>query len=164
MMDYVWLIPLFPFIGFVINGLWGKRLSKGWVGTIGCLTVGLSFLVTVKIFLEFIQLPLDARPVEKVVYTWMSAAPFQAQVAFLIDPLSLIMMLVVSGVSTLIHIYSVSYMYEEEGFYRYFSFLNLFVFAMLLLVSANNFLLMFVGWEGVGLCSYLLIGYWYEKQ
>jgi NADH-quinone oxidoreductase subunit L len=164
MMDYVWLIPLFPFIGFIINGLWGKRLSKGLVGTIGCLTVGLSFLLTVKIFLEFIQLPLDARPVEKAVFTWISAGSFKAQAAFLIDPLSLIMMLVVSGVSTLIHIYSVSYMHEEEGFYRYFSFLNLFVFAMLLLVSANNFLLMFVGWEGVGLCSYLLIGYWYEKQ
>ena len=164
MMDYVWLIPLFPLIGFLINGLLGKSLPKGVVGTIGSAAVGLSFLVTVKIFLEVLQLPVDARSVEKVVYTWISSGPFQVSVAYLIDPLSLIMLLVVSGVSTLIHIYSIGYMYEDEGFYRYFSYLNLFVFAMLTLVSANNFLLMFVGWEGVGLCSYLLIGFWYEKQ
>ncbi|MFZ5453696.1 MAG: NADH-quinone oxidoreductase subunit L [Thermodesulfobacteriota bacterium] len=164
MMDYVWLIPLFPFVGFVINGLLGKNLSKNVVGTIGSLMVGLSFLVTVAIFLEFLKLPAAARPVEKVVYTWMSAGSFSVPVAFLIDPLSLVMLLVVSGVSTLIHIYSISYMHDDPGFYRYFSYLNLFVFAMLTLVGANNFLLMFVGWEGVGLCSYLLIGFFYEKQ
>jgi NADH-quinone oxidoreductase subunit L len=134
------------------------------VGTIGSAAVGLSFLVTVKIFLEVLKLPVDARSVEKVVYTWITSGPFQVSVAYLIDPLSLIMLLVVSGVSTLIHIYSISYMHDDPGFYRYFSYLNLFVFAMLLLVSANNFLFMFVGWEGVGLCSYLLIGHWYEKQ
>jgi NADH-quinone oxidoreductase subunit L len=164
MMDYVWLIPLFPLIGFLINGLVGKSLPKTVVGTIGSAAVGLSFLVTVAIFLEFLKLPTDARSVEKVVYTWIASGSFKASVAFLIDPLSLIMLLVVSGVSTLIHIYSIGYMHDDEGFYRYFSYLNLFVFAMLILVSANNFLLMFVGWEGVGLCSYLLIGFWYEKQ
>jgi NADH-quinone oxidoreductase subunit L len=164
MMDYVWLIPLLPLIGFVINGLVGKSLPKGVVGTIGSATVGLSFLITVAIFLQFLKLPADARSVEKVVYTWIASGSFQVSVAYLIDPLSLIMMLVVSGVSALIHIYSIGYMYDDEGFYRYFSYLNLFVFAMLTLVSANNFLLMFVGWEGVGLCSYLLIGFWYEKQ
>ena len=164
MMDYVWLIPLFPFLGFLINGLWGKNLSKNVVGTIGSLAVGLSFLVTVAIFLEFLKLPPGSRHVEKVIYTWMSSGSFQAQVAFLIDPLSLIMLLIVSGVSTLIHIYSVSYMHDDPGFYRFFTYLNLFVCAMLILVGANNFLLMFVGWEGVGLCSYLLIGYYYEKQ
>ena len=164
MMDYVWLIPLFPLIGFLINGLVGKSLPKSVVGTIGSAAVGLSFLVTVAIFLEFLKLPADARSVEKVVYTWIASGTFKASVAFLIDPLSLIMLLVVSGVSTLIHIYSIGYMHDDEGFYRYFAYLNLFVFAMLILVSANNFLLMFVGWEGVGLCSYLLIGFWYEKQ
>jgi NADH-quinone oxidoreductase subunit L len=164
MMDYVWLIPLLPFIGFLINGLVGKSLPKGVVGTIGSATVGLSFLITLVIFLEFLKLPVEARSVEKVVYTWMASGAFKVSVAFLIDPLSLIMMLTVSGVSTIIHVYSIGYMYDDEGFYRYFSFLNLFVFAMLTLVSANNFLLMFVGWEGVGLCSYLLIGFWYEKQ
>ncbi|MFZ5449880.1 MAG: NADH-quinone oxidoreductase subunit L [Thermodesulfobacteriota bacterium] len=164
MMDYVWLIPLLPLIGFFINGLVGKSLPKGVVGTIGSAAVGLSFLITVAIFLEFLKLPADARSVEKVVYTWIASGPFKVSVAFLIDPLSLIMMLVVAGVSTLIHIYSIGYMHDDEGFYRYFAYLNLFVFAMLTLVSANNFLLMFVGWEGVGLCSYLLIGFWYEKQ
>jgi len=164
MMDYVWLIPLFPLIGFLINGLVGKSLPKTVVGTIGSAAVGLSFLVTVAIFLEFLKLPVDARSVEKVVYTWIASGPFTVSVAFLIDPLSLIMLLVVTGVSTLIHIYSIGYMHDDEGFYRYFAYLNLFVFAMLLLVSANNFLLMFVGWEGVGLCSYLLIGFWYEKK
>ncbi|MEJ2672616.1 MAG: NADH-quinone oxidoreductase subunit L [Deltaproteobacteria bacterium] len=164
MMDYVWLIPFLPFVGFLINGLVGKSLPKKVVGTIGSATVGLSFLLTVVIFLEFLKLPADARSVEKVVYTWIASGPFQVSVAYLIDPLSLVMMLVVSGVSALIHVYSIGYMYDDEGFYRYFSFLNLFVFAMLTLVSANNFLLMFVGWEGVGLCSYLLIGFWYEKQ
>jgi NADH-quinone oxidoreductase subunit L len=164
MMDYVWLIPFLPFIGFVINGLVGKSLTKRVVGTIGSAMVGLSFLISLMIFLEFLKLPVEARPVEKVVYTWMAAGSFKVSVAYLIDPLSLVMMLVVSGVSFIIHVYSIGYMYDDEGFYRYFSFLNLFVFAMLTLVSANNFLLMFVGWEGVGLCSYLLIGFWYEKQ
>jgi NADH-quinone oxidoreductase subunit L len=164
MMDYVWLIPLFPLIGFLVNGLVGKSLPKKVVGTIGSMAVGLSFLVTVAIFLEFLQFPVDARSVEKVIYTWIASGPFKVSVAYLIDPLSLVMLLVVSGVSTLIHIYSIGYMYEDEGFYRYFAYLNLFVFAMLTLVSANNFLLMFVGWEGVGLCSYLLIGFWYEKK
>jgi NADH-quinone oxidoreductase subunit L len=164
MMDYVWLIPLFPLIGFLINGLLGKRLPKNVVGTIGSLTVGLSFLLTVGIFLEFLQLPHGDRVVQKTMFTWISAGSFQAQAAFLIDPLSLVMLLVVSGVSTLIHIYSVGYMRDDPGFYRYFAYLNLFVFNMLILVSANNFLLMFVGWEGVGLCSYLLIGFWYERR
>ena len=164
MMDYVWLIPLLPLIGFLINGLVGKSLPKRTVGIIGSAAVGLSFLITVAIFLEMLKLPADARSVEKVVYTWIASGPFKVSVAYLIDPLSLIMLLVVSGVSTLIHIYSIGYMYDDEGFYRYFAYLNLFVFAMLTLVSANNFLLMFVGWEGVGLCSYLLIGFWYEKK
>ncbi len=164
MMDYVWLIPLFPFVGFLINGLLGKRMSKNVVGTIGSAAVGLSFLVTVKIFFEFLNLPAGTTAVQKTVYTWMSAGSFSVPVAFIIDPLSLIMLLVVSGVSTLIHIYSISYMHDDEGFSRYFAYLNLFVANMLILVSANNFLLMFVGWEGVGLCSYLLIGFWYEKK
>ncbi len=164
MFDYVWLIPTFPLIGFLINGLLGKRMPKNVVGTIGATAVGLSFLLTVAIFLEFLKLPHDARAVQKVVFTWISAGNFTAQAAFLIDPLSLVMLLVVSGVSTLIHIYSIGYMHDDPGFPRYFAYLNLFVFNMLILVSANNFLLMFVGWEGVGLCSYLLIGFWYEKK
>ncbi len=164
MMEYVWLIFLFPLLGFFINGLAGHRLPRWAVGLIGTGTVGLSFLLTVKIFLEYLALPPAARPVEKVIYTWITSGPLQVPVAFLIDPLSLIMFLVVSGVSFIIHVYSVGYMHHDPGFPRYFAFLNLFVFAMLTLVGANNFLLMFVGWEGVGLCSYLLIGFWYEKK
>jgi NADH-quinone oxidoreductase subunit L len=164
MIDYVWLIPVFPLVGFLINGLLGTRLSKNTVGLLGSAMVGLSFVLTVAIFLEFIKLPANARPVEVTVFTWIASGSFTAQAAFLVDPLSLVMLLVVSGVSTLIHIYSIGYMHDDPGFARFFSYLNLFVCFMLILVSANNFLLMFVGWEGVGLCSYLLIGFWYKKQ
>ncbi len=164
MIEYVWLIPVFPLIGFTINGLIGERLPKNLVGTIGSAMVGLSFALTVSIFLEYVKLPVDARPVEVTVYTWIASGGFKAVVAFLVDPLALIMLSVVSGVSFVIHIYSVGYMHDDPGFPRYFAYLNLFVFFMLVLVGANNFLMMFVGWEGVGLCSYLLIGFWYEKQ
>jgi NADH-quinone oxidoreductase subunit L len=164
MIKYAWLIPVFPLVGFIINGLMGKRLSKNAVGIIGASMVGLSFALTVAIFLEYLKLPVDARPVEIPVYTWITSGTFKAQVAFLVDPLSLIMMLVVSGISFLIHIYSIGYMHDDPGFPRFFAYLNFFVFFMLTLVGANNFLMMFVGWEGVGLCSYLLIGFWYEKQ
>lgn len=161
---YVWLIPVFPLIGFVINGLLGKSLSKGKVGTIGTVAVGLSFALSVAVFLEFLRLPAEAKPVEVVVYNWLTSGSFSVNIAFLVDPLSLVMLLVVSGVSTLIHLYSTGYMHDDPGFPRFFAYLNLFVCFMLILVGANNFLLMFVGWEGVGLCSYLLIGYWYEKK
>jgi NADH-quinone oxidoreductase subunit L len=164
MIDYVWLIPVFPFVGFLINGFLGKRLPKNLVGIIGSLAIGLSFALTTSIFLEYLKLPVNARPVEVEVYTWIASGTFTAAVAFLVDPLALIMLMVVSGVSFIIHVYSVGYMHEDPGFPRYFAYLNLFVFFMLVLVGANNFLMMFVGWEGVGLCSYLLIGYWYEKQ
>ncbi len=164
MLDYVWLVPLFPAIGFLINGLFGYRLSKGFVGVLACTVIGLSFLTSVLIFFDLLQLPPESRSFEKIIYTWIPAGDFKTSVGFLVDPLSIIMMLTVSGVSFLIHIYSVGYMHEDEGFKRYFTYLNLFVFSMLLLVSANNFLLMFVGWEGVGLCSYLLIGFWYERK
>ncbi len=164
MIPYVWLVLFFPLIGFVINGLYGKRFPKNLVGAIGAGVIGLSFALAVGIFLEFLKLPAAARPVEVVVYSWIAAGKFSAPIGFLVDPLSLVMLLVVSGVSFIIHIYSVGYMYDDPGYPRFFTYLNLFVFFMLTLVSANNFLMMFVGWEGVGLCSYLLIGYWYEKQ
>ncbi|MBW1992627.1 MAG: NADH-quinone oxidoreductase subunit L [Deltaproteobacteria bacterium] len=151
----------------MINGLFGlfwKRVPKKLVGIIGSTVIGLSFALAVAIFLEFLQLPEAARHLEVVVYTWITAGAFSVPIGFLVDPLSLVMLLVVSGVSFVIHIYSIGYMYDDPGYSRYFSYLNLFVFFMLTLVGANNFLLLFVGWEGVGLCSYLLIGYWYEKK
>jgi len=164
MLDYVGLIPLFPAIGFVLNLFFGRRLSKGTVGWIACGAIGLSFLVSLLVFVDLLNLPPANRSVEKILYTWILSGEFQAKVGFLIDPLSVVMMMVVSGVSFIIHIYSHGYMHDDPDYPRYFTYLNLFVFFMLILVSANNFLLLFVGWEGVGLCSYFLIGFWYEKK
>jgi len=164
MIDLVWLIPLFPLIGFFFNGLLGKGLPEKVIGWIGSLAVGASFVVAVMIFLELLGMDPGSRSLQVVVYTWVLAGNLNAPIGFLVDPLSTVMLLVVSGVGFIIHVYSIGYMHGEIGFRRYFAYLNLFVFAMLTLVSANNFLLMFVGWEGVGLCSYLLIGYYYEKQ
>ncbi len=165
MFDNVWLIPLFPLIGFLINGLLGKKIKNETViGTIGSVAVFASFVTALITFMNLIGLPAGERSVNVKIFSWISAGNFNADIAFLIDPLSCLMLLVVTGISTVIHIYSIGYMHGEEGFYRFFSYLNLFVFSMLLLVSANNLLLMFVGWEGVGLCSYLLIGYYFHKK
>ena len=164
MLDYVGLIPLFPAIGFAINLFFGRRMPKATVGFIACAAIGLSFLVSLLVFIDLLKLAPASRSVEKVLYSWILSGDFQANVGFLVDPLSIIMMMVVSGVSFIIHIYSHGYMHDDRDFPRYFTYLNLFVFFMLILVSANNFLLMFVGWEGVGLCSYFLIGFWYEKK
>lgn len=164
MIDLVWLIPVFPLIGFLINGLFGRGFSEKVIGWLGSLFVGASFLVAVGIFFELLAMPPEARSVQREIYTWMLSGDFKVSIGFLVDPLSMVMLLVVSGVGCIIHIYSIGYMHGEVGFRRFFCYLNLFVFNMLILVAADNFLLMFVGWEGVGLCSYLLIGYYYEKQ
>ncbi len=164
MFDFVWLIPLFPAIGFLINGFFGKSYSKKVVGGVACTALGLSFLTSILILFELIGRPPTERHFEKVIFDWVVSGSFQTVIGYQIDPLSILMALVVSGVSFFIHIYSVGYMHDDPGFPRYFTYLNLFVFMMLNLVLANNFLLMFVGWEGVGLCSYLLIGFWFEKD
>ena len=165
MFDNVWLIPLFPLIGFLINGLLGKKIkNEKVIGSIGAVAVFCSFIVSVMTFSKLIGLPDAERSVNIKIFTWMTAGTFNADIAFLIDPLSCLMLLVVTGIGTLIHIYSIGYMHGEEGFYRFFAYLNLFVFSMLLLVTGNNLMLMFVGWEGVGLCSYLLIGYYFHKK
>ncbi len=164
MTDYVWLIPLFPLLGVAINGLVGIRFPKSLVGFIGSTAIFLSFLVACAIFWELLQLPADARSVQVIAFKWIPCGDLQVNIGFLVDALSLVMMLTVSGVSFIIHVYSIGYMHDDPGFRRYFTYLNLFVFFMLTLVSANSFLLMFVGWEGVGLCSYLLIGFWYQNK
>jgi NADH-quinone oxidoreductase subunit L len=164
MTDLVWLIPVFPLIGFLINGLIGKRFSEQTIGWIGAAAVGASFVVALLIFVELLGMAPGSRSPQTVVYTWMLSGDLDIPIGFLVDPLSIVMMMVVSGVGCIIHVYSIGYMHGEFGFRRYFAYLNLFVFNMLILVSANNFLLLFVGWEGVGLCSYLLIGYYYEKK
>lgn len=164
MTDYIWLVPLFPLIGFFVNGLFGVRFRERQIGVVASSAIGLSFLVSALIFLNILNLPAEERSITKVLYSWIATGHFQVDVAFLVDPLSLVMMLVITGVGLLIHIYSIGYMAGDRGVARYFAFLNLFTFSMLILVLADNFVLMFVGWEGVGLCSYLLIGFWFEDQ
>src|SRR5438132_13514542 len=173
-LDLIWLIPLFPAAGFVINGLFGKRMSKTMVGLIACTAVLISFIFSAGAVYQLLQLDEAHRSHTVVLYEWINAGPahtsegplarFQVDWGFLLDPLSSIMILVVTGVGFLIHIYSTGYMHDEDGFYRFFAYLNLFMFSMLTLVLGNNYLMMFVGWEGVGLCSYLLIGYYFHKK
>jgi len=168
MIELVWLIPLFPAIGFLFNGLIGRwvGLDKRIVGWTACSALGLSFLFSILIFFSLLQLAPEARAAvpDTVLFDWIVSGDLKTVIGYKVDPLSIIMALVVSGVSFFIHIYSVGYMHDDPGFTRYFAYLNLFVFMMLTLVLANNFLFMFVGWEGVGLCSYLLIGFWFERD
>ncbi|MDZ7292248.1 MAG: NADH-quinone oxidoreductase subunit L [candidate division KSB1 bacterium] len=163
MQDYLWLIPFFPLVGFVINGLLGRKLGEKAVGVIGSGVVLASFVAAVLAFLDLLNLPSESRLFVQTLYRWIATGNFAVDVGFRLDALSMTMVLVVTGVGFLIHVYSIGYMHGDRGFARFFSFLNLFTFAMLLLVMGSNFLLMFVGWEGVGLCSYLLIGYYYDR-
>jgi len=164
MLDQLWGIVVFPLVGALVNGLLGRRLGRRAVSLVACSAVGLSFLASLQAVLDLLKLPPEGRLVEQVLFTWIETGAFRAEAGFQLDPLSAVMILVVSGVSLLIHIYSIGYMHEDRDFPRYFAFLNLFVFSMLLLVLANNLLLLYVGWEGVGLCSYLLIGFWFERR
>jgi NADH-quinone oxidoreductase subunit L len=176
-MRYIWLIPLLPAIGAAINGLLGIRyFSRKTAGAVACTMMAAALGVSLFAFWQLLGLPGEARAFDVVVAQWIPSIPlatsngtigmFQVPWGFRLDPLSGMMILVVTGIGTLIHVYSTSYMHDEPraGVARFFCYLNLFCFFMLMLVLGNNFLVMFVGWEGVGLCSYLLIGYWYEKQ
>ena len=160
----IWLIPVLPLAGALINGLSGRRASRGTVATIGCGSVAISFAISLGAFVQMTGMPETDLPVVRDYFTWIQAGSFEARAGLLLDQLSGLMILVVTGVGLLIHVYSAGYMEHEEGFYRYFAYLNLFMFSMLTLVLADNYLLMFVGWEGVGLCSYLLIGFWFFKR
>ncbi|MPZ21846.1 MAG: NADH-quinone oxidoreductase subunit L, partial [Luteitalea sp.] len=145
------LIPLFPLIGFIINALIGRRLSKAASGGLACLAMLLSFGVAAVAFWRLLGLPADARVVDETVFTWISSGRFQAPLTLRLDPLAALMCLVVSGIGFLIHVYSTAYMHEEaeHEYARYFSYLNLFAAFMLLLVLGANLLVMFIGWEGV---------------
>src|SRR6184192_512104 len=158
---HLWLIPILPLVGAAINGLFGKRFSRRAVAAVALTFCGAAFAMALWIAAQCSSLPLPH--VESVV-TWLRSGNFSIDYSFFLDQLSLVMLLVVTGVRFLIHIYSVGYMWEEGGYYRFFSYLNLFMFFMLTLVLASNYLLMFVGWEGVGLASYLLIGFWFTKD
>jgi NADH-quinone oxidoreductase subunit L len=164
MMDLLWLIPILPLVGAAVNGVIGKRLSKAAISAIAVGSVGLSFLISIREFMVMLSTPEGELPILHDYFTWIQSGRFQAQFGFMLDHLSGLMILIVTGVGFLIHVYSAGYMDHEEGFYRYFAYLNLFVFFMLTLVLADNYLLMFVGWEGVGLCSYLLIGFWFTRK
>ncbi len=172
-LEWIWLVPLLPLLSAAVMLLAGRSLPRAIVSWLCCGTVGLSFLVSLGIFRTLASLPAAARVYEKVLFTWLPAGMFQTATGlaefriewgYLVDPLSAVMILVVSGVGFLIHVYSVGYMAHEGGYYRYFGYLNLFMFMMLTLVLASNLLVMFVGWEGVGLCSYFLIGFWFLKK
>ncbi|MCZ6878134.1 MAG: NADH-quinone oxidoreductase subunit L [Acidobacteria bacterium] len=182
MLNTLWLIPLAPLIGFFINGLFGlwkvartgSGPKKSFVYCVACGSILISLLLSIGCFWALVQLDPEHRLVEQDVFTWISGpalrtaagelANFHITWGLQLDPLSAVMILVVTGVGFLIHVYSVGYMAEEEGFYRFFAYMNLFMFMMLTLVLSSNYLVMFVGWEGVGLCSYLLIGYYIHKK
>ncbi len=154
------LIPLLPLMGFLVNGLLGKYLPKGSTGWIGSLTVLASFVCVLMIFKDLGA----AQSIQIDVFNWISFGNIDISFGLWIDSLTLIMLMVVTGVGFLIHLYSIGYMHSDEGFTRFFTYLNLFIFFMLLLVMGSNYLMMFIGWEGVGLCSYLLIGFWFKND
>jgi len=160
------LILLLPFLGFLLNASLGRRISQAAAGAVACAAMVGSFGVSLVAVWRLVTLAPDSRAIAQQVFTWITSGDFSVGFALRLDPLSAVMILVVSGIGSLIHIYSTAYMHEESDseFARYFSYLNLFAAFMLVLVLGSNFLVMFVGWEGVGLCSYLLIGFWYQRQ
>jgi NADH-quinone oxidoreductase subunit L len=170
MLEYAWLIPIFPLIGVLINAIFGRWLSRRVVAIIASLAVGAAFVMAVLVFGAMLNLPAEAeaggngRELVIPLFSWITVGDLRIEANILLDPLSILMTLMVTGVSTVIHIYSAAYMEGEEYYNRYFTWMNLFVLMMLILVLGDNFLTMFVGWEGVGLCSYLLIGYWFERE
>src|SRR3984885_14288955 len=161
-MQNLWLIPALPFIGFLINGIFGRKLSKTLINLIAVLSVVLSFAWVMKVFLAAGD--LGAAPVTEHYYTWIKSGEFQVGWDFAVDKLTMIMLMIVTGIGSLIHIYATGYMAHEEGYYRFFAYLNLFMFFMLDLVLAANYLILFVVWEGVGLCIYLLIGFYFLRK
>jgi NADH-quinone oxidoreductase subunit L len=161
-MQNLWVIPALPLVGFLINGILGRKFSKALVSLIAVLSVVLSFAFVVKVYLTAGD--LNANPVREHYFTWIQSGAFNVGWDFTVDTLTMIMLMIVTGIGSLIHIYATGYMAEEEGYYRFFAYMNLFMFFMLTLVLAGNYLLLFVGWEGVGLCSYLLIGFYFVKH
>jgi NADH-quinone oxidoreductase subunit L len=157
----LWLIPILPLAGFVINGLFGRRLSKAVINAVAAGSVILAFAWVLKTL--FALAPLDSAHIEHY-FTWIQSGSLNIGCDFAVDRLTAVMLLVVTGIGSLIHIYSIGYMAHEGGYYRFFAYMNLFMFFMLVLVLASNYLLLFVGWEGVGLCSYLLIGFYFTKE
>src|ERR1700735_340223 len=162
--ENLWIIPLLPLLGSAINGLLGSKWPNKIVNAVAVGSTGLSFAFALEAVREFSQLPADQIPFVKQFFPWISAGNFRAGFDLQMDQLTVVMLLVVTGVGWLIHIYSTGYMAHEGGYYRFFSYLNLFMFFMLILILAANYVLLFVGWEGVGLCSYLLVGFYFLRK
>src|SRR5712692_9921220 len=158
-----WVL-LMPLLGFIILGLTGRAMSRRIILTVAWGACGLAFLFATISFFSMLGTPEVARTSDQVLYTWVTSGDFQLSFGLLLDPLSATMLMIVTGVGLLIHIYSAGYMEDDPGFWRFFSFLNFFIFAMVLLVSADNFLFLLVGWGLVGLASFLLIGFWYQRR
>src|SRR5450631_3718430 len=157
----LWLIPIFPLLGFLLNGLLGRRFSKPVINVIAVGSVMLSFLWVLKTLNGLY--PIE-QPYLEHYFTWIQSGTLNISVDFVVDRLTAVFLLIVTGVGLLIHTYALGYMAHEGGYYRFFAYLNLFMFFMLTLVLGANYMVMFVGWEGVGLCSYLLIGFYYDKN
>ncbi|MGH2643270.1 MAG: NADH-quinone oxidoreductase subunit L, partial [Chitinophagaceae bacterium] len=160
----LWLIPALPLLGFLILAIFGLKMPRRAIGIIGCASIGLAALLTIIIGINFLTSPPEGYFYQQTLWTWFSVHGFSPSISFYLDPVSLIFTFVVTFVSFLIHWYSTEYMRGDEGYPRFFAYMNLFVFSMLTLVLANNLLLLYLGWEGVGLCSFLLIGFWYKEQ
>src|SRR5690606_9712467 len=160
MENLVYAIILLPLLGFLVNGLFGKSLPKMVVGSLATLVVFASFCIAASLFFKF---DATTKPVIVTAFEWFKINQIQVNFAFQIDQLSLMMIMIITGIGSLIHLYSIGYMSHDKGFYKFFTYLNLFIFSMLLLVMGSNYLILFIGWEGVGLCSYLLIGFWYTN-
>ncbi len=165
MTHLIYLTVLLPLLGFLFNGLFGSKIkNEKIIGIIGSSTIGLSFLIVLGAFFQTLSLPVDHRQTIVNLFTWLHVGGLNVNIAYQVDQLSLTMALIVTGVGFVIHVYSIGYMHGDKSFWRFFAYLNLFIFAMMNLIMADNFVLLFLGWEGVGLCSYLLIGFWYDKK
>ncbi|MGA0895143.1 MAG: proton-conducting transporter membrane subunit, partial [Ilumatobacteraceae bacterium] len=164
MLDLIWLIPALPLAGFLVLLVVGRRLGDPRAGYLATAMVAGSFLVSVGVFLELLGLPSEERHEVQRLFTWVPIGDVSVDLAFLADPLSLTMCLFVTGIGTLIHLYATGYMHGDPRYSKFFLYLNLFAFSMLMLVLGSNLLVTFLGWEGVGACSYFLISFWHERD
>lgn len=160
----VMFVPLFPLLGFLFIAFNTKKFAEGFTSFVACGAIFVSFMLSIALFIYLIRSVPAERAIYVSLFDWITTGNFSSSMSFLVDPLSSLMLLIITGVGFLIHVYSIGYMHGDEGFNKFFSYLNLFVFFMLLLVMGANYLVMFIGWEGVGLCSYLLIGFWFKNQ
>ena len=164
MVDVVWLIPALPLAGFLLILLFGRKLGDPKAGYLATAMIGAAFVVTVGVFADLMSMDAEERRHVSTLFRWVPVGDLQIDLAFLADPLSITMCLFVTGIGTLIHLYAVGYMHGDERFTKFFVYLNLFVFSMLMLVLGDNMLVTFLGWEGVGACSYFLISFWHESE